>query len=75
LRLQKWSVWEHLDRGKDLLEAITESDDYTDYFLDRRLGCRQLGMNLSRRVFMRRLSEIYTGIQSKLSKYRFEHLL
>jgi hypothetical protein len=61
LRLQKWGVWEHLDEGKTLLEAIQESDEYTDYWLDRRLGCRQLGMNLCRRVFMRRLNEIYRG--------------
>lgn len=65
LRLQKWSVWEHLDEGKEMLEAITESDEYTDYWLDRRLGCRQLGMNLSRRVFLRRLSEVYTGSNPK----------
>ncbi|HWW02515.1 MAG TPA: hypothetical protein VNZ64_22650 [Candidatus Acidoferrum sp.] len=61
LRLQKWGVWEHLDEGKDLLEAIQRSDEYADYWLDRRLGCRQLGMNLCRRVFMRRLNEIYQG--------------
>lgn len=61
LRLQKWGVWEHLDEGKDLLQAIEESDEYTDYSLDRRLGCRQLGMNLCRRVFMRRLTEVYQG--------------
>ncbi len=61
LRLQKWGVWEHLEEGKDLLESIQESDEYTDYWLDRRLGCRQLGMNLCRRVFMRRLNETYRG--------------
>jgi hypothetical protein len=61
LRLQKWGVWEHLDEGKDLLRSIQESDEYTDYLLDRRLGCRQLGMNLCRRVVMRRLNEIYQG--------------
>jgi hypothetical protein len=61
IRLQKWGVWEHLDEGKDLLQAIKESDDYTDYWLDRRLGCRQLGMNLTGRVAMRRLSEVYNG--------------
>jgi hypothetical protein len=61
LRLQKWDVWERLDQGKDLLAAIKESEDYTDYWLDRRLGCRQLGMNLTRRVVMRRLSEPYQG--------------
>lgn len=62
LRLQKWGVWEHLDEGKDLLQSIQESDEYTDYSLDRRLGCRQLGMNLCRRSVMRRLSEIYQGL-------------
>ena len=61
IRLQKWGVWEHLDEGKDLLQSIKESDDYTDYWLDRRLGCRQLGMNVARRVAMRRLSEVYKG--------------
>lgn len=61
LRLQKWGVWEHLDERKGMLEAIQESDEYTDYWLDRRLGCRQLGMNLCRRFFMRRLTETYRG--------------
>ncbi|HWI57683.1 MAG TPA: hypothetical protein VNZ22_10685 [Bacillota bacterium] len=65
LRLQKWGVWEHLDEGKHLLQAIQESDEYTDYWLDRRLGCRQLGMNLCRRVFMRRLNEIYQGTNAR----------
>ncbi len=63
IRLQKWGIWEHLDEGKDLLQSIKESDDYTDYWLDRRLGCRQLGMNMTHRVAMRRLSEIYHGKQ------------
>jgi hypothetical protein len=61
VRLQKWGVWEHLEEGKDLLQAIEESDEYTDFWLDRRLGCRQLGMNLTRRVAMQRLSEVYNG--------------
>jgi hypothetical protein len=61
MRLQKWGVWEHLDEGKPLLQAMQESDEYTDYWLDRRLGCRQLGMNLCRRVLMRRLNETYQG--------------
>ncbi len=65
IRLQKWGVWEHLEEGKDLLQSIKESDDYTDYWLDRRLGCQQLGMNMTRRVAMRRLSEIYTGSNAR----------
>ena len=65
VRLLKWGVFEHLEAGKDLLQAIEESEEYNDYWLDRRLGCRQLGMNLPSRVFMRRLSETYTGSNEK----------
>jgi hypothetical protein len=65
LRLQKWGVWEHLDEGKNLLQAFQESDEYTDYWLDRRLGCRQLGMNLCRRVVMRALAETYQGANTR----------
>jgi hypothetical protein len=61
MRLQKWGVWEHLDAGKGLLQAIQESDEYTDYWQDRRLGCRQLGMNVCSRFIMRRLTETYRG--------------
>ena len=65
IRLQKWGIWEHLDEGKDLLQSIKESDDYTDYWLDRRLGCRQLGMNMTCRVAMQRLSETYAGANAR----------
>jgi len=58
-------VWEHLEEGKDMLTSIEESEDYTDYCLDRRLGCLQLGMNLTRRVIVRRLSELYTGVNQR----------
>ncbi len=64
-RLQKWGTWEHLDEGKDLLRSMEESDEYTDYWQDRRLGCKQLGMKLTRRVIMRRLSEVYQGINPR----------
>jgi len=67
VRLQKWGVWEHLDEGKNLLQSVQESDEHTDYWQDRRLGCRQLGMKLTRRVIMRRLSEVYRG---KNEQYR-----
>ena len=61
IRMQKWGVGEHLDEGKDLLTAILEAEDYTEYILDRRLGCRQLGMNLSPRATSRKIVEKYTG--------------
>jgi hypothetical protein len=63
IRMQKWGVREHLDDGKDLLNAIVQSEEYTEYILDRRLGCRQLGMNLPPRVTARKLSEKYCGKQ------------
>lgn len=65
LRFQKWCVCERLDEGKPLLQAIMESDDYTDYILDRRLGCRQLGMNLPVRCSAQRLRETYNGKNKK----------
>lgn len=61
IRMQKWGVREHLDNGKDLLDAIIQSEEYTEYILDRRLGCRQLGMNLPARTTAKRISERYTG--------------
>lgn len=61
IRMQKWGIRERLDEGKSLLQAIIESEEYTEYILDRRLGCRQLGMNLPRQVNMHRLSEVYNG--------------
>jgi hypothetical protein len=62
IRMQKWNICEHLDNNKDLLQAIMEAEDYTEYILDRRLGCRQLGMNLIVRVTTRKLTERYDGI-------------
>lgn len=61
LRFQKWCVSEHLDEGKDLTQSMVESLDYTDYVLDRRLGCRQLGMNLPSKITTHRISETYAG--------------
>ena len=61
IRFQKWGIAEHLDEGKDLLTAIIESNDYADYILDRRLACRQLGMNLPRHVGFGQFTEKYTG--------------
>ena len=64
-RFQKYGVWEHLDQGKDLLAAIQDSDEYGEYWLDRRLGCRALRMNIIRSVSTRRLTEVYTGTQAR----------
>lgn len=61
LRFQKWGVAEHLDEGKDLLRAIYEANEYTDYILDRRLMCRQLGMKLPARLGCGHITERYRG--------------
>ena len=61
IRMQKWGIREHLDGGKQLLEAIVQSEEYTEYILDRRLGCRQLGMNLPAHTSAKRISERYAG--------------
>lgn len=61
LRFQKWGIAEHLDEGKDLLTAILEANDYSDYIMDRRLMCQQLGMRLPPRVNFGALTEQYRG--------------
>jgi hypothetical protein len=66
LRMQKYGVREHLDDYKPLLDAILLSEEYTEYILDRRLGCRQLGMNLPSRVTARRITERYFGKQTNM---------
>lgn len=61
IRFQKWGVRERLDEGKDLLRAILESEEYTDYVLDRRLGVQQLGMHLPQGISLLRTREVYAG--------------
>ena len=61
VRFQKWGVAEHLDEGKDLLSSILESEEYTDYIVDRRLMCMQLGMNLPRHLVFGNINERYSG--------------
>jgi len=61
IRLQKWGVMEHLDEGKSLLQSMVEADEYSDYVLDRRLMCRQLGMNLPTRLGFGHFTEKYSG--------------
>lgn len=61
LRFQKWGIAEHLDEGKDLLRAIYEANEYSDYILDRRLMCRQLGMHLPPHIGYGQITEQYRG--------------
>ena len=61
IRMQKWGVAHHLDANKDLLTATMLTEEYTEYILDRRLACRQLGMNLPSWLITRTMSEEYHG--------------
>ena len=61
IRLQKWDIADHLNDGKDLLAAILEAEEYTQFVLDRRLGCRQLGMNLATSISTWRVPQPYRG--------------
>jgi len=65
IRMQRWGVREHLDEGKPLLDSVLNSEEYTEYILDRRLACRQLGMNLPVQVVTRKISETYFGKQGR----------
>ncbi len=61
IRFLKWGIAEHLDEGKDLLQSILEANEYSDYILDRRLMCQQLGMRLPLRIGYGQCPERYSG--------------
>jgi hypothetical protein len=61
IRMQKWGVRERLDKNKSLEDAMIEAEEYTEYVLDRRLACRQLGMNLVLSQTAPKVSEQYDG--------------
>lgn len=70
IRLQKWGVWERLNAGRSLERAMIESEEYTEYVLDRRLGCRQVGMRLLTRIIPRKIIESYQGSQAAYHRSR-----
>ena len=62
LRMQKWGIAGRLEadrKHRNLLRAIMETQDYTEYTLDRRSGCWQLGMPLPKRIDVRTIPEDY----------------
>lgn len=61
VRFHKWGIREHLNEGLELLEAIMRSQEYADYIFNRRLGCRQLGMNLPDQVTLHHIPDEYRG--------------
>lgn len=65
IRMQKWGVARRLDQDKDLLQSMLEAEEYTEYILDRWLGCRQLGMRLPVDLSANKVSETYMGKQAR----------
>ena len=65
LRVQKWGITERLAKGHDLLHAIMETQEYTEYTLDRRLGCWELNMPLVERYDMRVIFNEYKWDKTK----------
>ena len=61
IRMQKWGVRERLCKGVGLLQAMYDSEEYTQYVVDRRDGCRHLGMNIARRFITRKICERHLG--------------
>jgi len=61
LRVQRMGVREYLaeDEKKDLLRAIIRTQDYSEYTLDRRLGCWELDMPLGERYEMHIIPDDY----------------
>ena len=66
VRLQKWDVWIRLNDGKSWERAMVESAEYTDYVLDRRLGCQQLGMRVSQWIAQHNFPETYRGCNREM---------
>jgi hypothetical protein len=67
IRFQKWGIRERLDERKPLLQAMLESEEYTDYVLDRRLGVLQLGMNVPAGLSLQRVRDRYKGDNREVS--------
>ena len=61
IRVQRWTVASHLQKGRSLLDSIVDAEDYTDYVMDRRLGARQLGMHLPATMIPRTFRETVTA--------------
>lgn len=69
IRMIKWGIREHLEEGKSLLDSIMQAEEYAEYILDRRLGCRQLGMHLPARIVARKIAEPYLGNRNDVQCY------
>jgi hypothetical protein len=61
VRIQKWDVRWRLEQGVPLEQAMIDTEEYTEYTLDRRFGCHRLGMNLGGSVVLGKVGEVYHG--------------
>lgn len=53
IRFQRWDISLHLQKPDwEPLDALVWANDYTNFVMNRRLGCRQLGMRLVPRLTM-----------------------
>ncbi|MBK9139285.1 MAG: hypothetical protein IPM17_11080 [Verrucomicrobia bacterium] len=58
IRFQRWDISIHLRKGNwPVLDALVWANDYTNFVMNRRLGCRQLGMRLAPRVTVDQLPD------------------
>jgi hypothetical protein len=65
IRMQRYGIREHLAEHGDLLRAIMEAQEYTEYTLDRRLGCWELGLPVPGRLVTRMIPEDYSWVGTK----------
>lgn len=65
IRMQKWDVLVHLEAGEGMMTAMRHAEEYTDYVLGRRVGCRQLGMNITPQLSAFKIRETYNGWQQQ----------
>lgn len=58
IRFQRWDIGLHLRKpGWTPVDALVWANDYTNFVMNRRLGCRQLGMRLAPRVTVDQLPD------------------
>ncbi len=65
IRLQQYGVEQYLDGGADLLTAVMRAQDYTEYIMDRRLGCWELGLPVPERFDAKIVFHTYRGSNAK----------
>jgi hypothetical protein len=58
IRFQRWDISLHLRKpGWQALDALVWANDYTNFIMNRRLGCRQLGMRLAPKLTVDQLPD------------------